>query len=270
MIDGPWPRLLSPIAQTKWQVLFSLATTAFMLYLFSLSNDYGASLLRLGDKFERHFLYPLLSLVALTTSISIGFLYGFMQLSNSRKFDLYYKSKAEIKDGLMFLRGIEQRNSLVFEAEESLFRLINVSFKDFATFEWHKTIAPFLKEFYNAKKLDGGLNLGMHVLVRFRILEEIFGQMQVITIRQIVAHMFLQPIVKSLLVLLAGICTLVFSMFLFSQGVLFLFMVTTLFLYIFTSLVLCEIVYWIARETLTHGSEVGEEEEPTSKKTAGI
>jgi len=249
-------RIIVSIIDTKWQLLFScmiIAVFAILAYHPTTSISCFSSIQK--DSLSK-FLLIIISVLALTTTLSIGFLVAFMQLTNARRFDLYGKFKSEIKSFFEYLASFGDESDLIWATEASLWEINKFSYRDFPIVNWDELIQPFIVELDKHDGQNYDASFPNRLAMRFGYIEEIVAEIGIMCIRQALTSIFLRPVLKSLslLILALGLETLMaFWPTLLNIALL---QVGAFLISILTILVFVEISYWIYRNVSEHVDEV--------------
>lgn len=207
------------------------------------------------------FLLVITSVLALTTTLSIGFLFAFMQLTSARRFDLYGKFKSEIKSFFEYLASFGDESDLIWATEASLREIDKISYRDFPIRNWNELINQFMTELNKRDGENYDPNLLNRLSMRFRYIEELVSEIGIMCIRQALTSIFLRPVLKSLslLIFALGLGTLIaFWPTLLNITLL---QVLAFLISILTILLFLEIGYWIYRNVSEYVGEVVKKEQ---------
>jgi len=246
---------------TKWQLLFSCITiTVFAILAYHpITSSFCFSSIQ-KDSLSR-FLLVITSVLALTTTLSIGFLFAFMQLTNVSRFDLYGEFKSEIKSFFEYLASLGDKSDLVRAVEASLWEINKFSYRDFPITNWDELIDPFMAELDKDGDENQDPTLPNRLVMRFRYIEELVSEIGIMCIRQALTTIFLRPVLKSLSLLIFALGLGAFIAFWPTLISITLLQIVAFLIAILTILLFLEIGYWIYRYVSEHVEEVVGEEQ---------
>lgn len=249
-------RIIVRAIDTKWQLFFccvTIAVFAVLAYHPTTSSSCFSSIQK--DSLSK-FLLIITSVLALTTTLSIGFLVAFMQLTNARRFDLYGKFKSEIKSFFEYLASFGDESDLIWATEASLWEIDKLSYRDFPIINWDELIKPFMIELDKDDGENYDPNFPNRLAMRFGYIEELVSEIGIMCIRQALTSIFLRPVLKSLSLLMLALGLETLMAFWPTLLNIALLQVGAFLISILTILLFVEISYWIYREVSEHVDEV--------------
>jgi hypothetical protein len=197
-------------AQIEWQVAI-----AFALFLAALAGTYWIHRAGAGLPDPRQATYVLASIGAvlgLATSVAFGFVVFFLNHANSRKHDLYFKFKAGLFDFDKFLKEYPAGNVVVSESLALSWQLKFLKMSDFPILDWLERLAKVTDAVGAPVKINcGDPNVSNKVLGVLGCLEEIVHEIGILCVRQIVAGVHVQTVIKAFVTLGLLLLSLVLS-----------------------------------------------------------
>ncbi|MBD2088542.1 hypothetical protein H6F67_01490 [Microcoleus sp. FACHB-1515] len=187
-------KLLGISARTNWQIFIATCLTIGaliyrILFQKSYSNlDVRTTTLALGS---------IGSIIALATSMSFAFVVFFVNQTNSRKHDLFYKFKSSLFDFDRFLKDYPRSQSIVGQAQAVSWELKFIKFSDFPLLDWESRIESLTLFFDKDCDYKDDPNLDNKILGYLGYLEEIVCEIGLMCVRQIIAGVFVRTVIKA-------------------------------------------------------------------------
>lgn len=197
-------------AQTKWQVAIS-----FVLFLVALVRAYqihrtGASL---PDPHQATYVLASIGAVlGLATSVAFGFVVFLVNQASSRKHDLYFKFKAGLFEFDKFLKEYPAGFTLVSESLALSWKLKSLKMSDFPILDWEERLSEVTEALEELDETTcGDPNLSNKVLGFLVYLEDIVSEIGILCIRQILAGVHVETVIKAFVTLGFLLLSLVLS-----------------------------------------------------------
>jgi len=265
-MSKPINKFIVSIINTKWQLVFC----GVIIFVFAVISHYSSAgnfnFSEIQFNSLSNFLLGITFILVLATTLSAGYLLAFIQFTNSRRFDLYGKFKAEINSFFQYLERLENDSDLVMATKASLWEIDKILFRDFPIMNWDDLISPFMTEMNKDDVDHHDPNLPNWLARRVRYIEELVSEIGIMCVRQALTSIFLGTVLKSLFLLLFSIA--IGTVLAFWPTLLNVILVQTiiLLLSILTILLFAEIGYRIYRDVREHVSEVTEAEEKSDQE----
>ncbi len=192
-------KFFSILVRISWQI--SIATTLclgaliYRLYSQQFSSihiDIRATTLTLGS---------IGSILALATSISFAFVVFFVNQTNSRKHDLFYKFKSSLFDFDRFLKDYPDSEDLINEAQALSWHLKFVKLDDFPLQDWDDKIMSLAQYLDEDCDYEDDPNLKNKVIGYLGYFEDIVNEIGVMCIRQVIAGIFVKTVIKAFFII---------------------------------------------------------------------
>lgn len=261
-------RLFIIFARTDWQIFIAstlcVGALIYRLYeqqLLQAEFDVKATIQTLGS---------IGSILALATSISFGFVVFFVNQTNSRKHDLFYKLKTSLFDFDRFLKDYPHSQLIVSEAQAISWQLKFVNLNDFPLMDWADRIAGLNSYFDKDCDYEEDPNLNNKILGYLGYFEEIISEIGLMCIRQVIAGIYVKTVIKAFI--LIGLLLLVLMVSYLNLGRIpnLISSVMPVFFATFACLIFSELGWYLYRESNEMISFTRHEDDRIQSKTDPI
>lgn len=199
-------RLIIILSQTKYQVLISLIILLNFYVSILMSPD--SYVYYIQNNNISFYLGIFGSILALSTSISYAYLVYFLSQTNNRKHDLFHKFKSKLFVFDSYLESLPKYN-IVDSMFEFSWKMKQLKQSDFPFDEWKLEVENLMKVYDTSKTEEfEDPNMKNKVLGFLVYLEELLDEFNLMCIRQIIAGLFVNIVIKSFLL----IASLIFIM----------------------------------------------------------
>lgn len=247
MVRKPNRPVASFFAQINWQVSISA-----VLFLVAFLRTYKINRSGASPADPRQAIYALASIGAvlgLATSVAFSFVVFFVNQSNSMKHDLYFKFKTGLFEFDKFLIEYPARIMLVSECFELSWRLKSLKMVDFPILNWADRLIGVTKALEAAEEASSeDPNLSNKVLGFLVHLEDICSEIGTLCIRQMVAGIHVQTVIKAFVTLGLLLLSLVLSYLLSGTIALSIINALPVLFATMAALILFEIGWYLHRE----------------------
>ncbi len=151
------------------------------------------------------------SILALATSVSFAFVVFFVNQTNSRKHDLFYKFKTSLFDFDRFLKDYPSSERLVSEAQALSWSLKFVKLSKFPLGDWEDRLAELLPHIDKDCDYEEDPNLKNKILGYLGYMEEIVSEIGIMCIRQVIAGIYIKIVIKAFILIGLLLLVLVIS-----------------------------------------------------------
>jgi len=158
----------------------------------------------------------LASILALTASLMVGHVLGYLQATLSEKTDLYLRLRDTLISFDDFLRTQNDPSGLVGAAQSFSWELKKLRLEDFPILDWDSRLKDLGKRLEKHPREGEESNLPLEVMAYLGYCEELVSAIGLACIKQIVVRVLLQPILKMFIVMGCIILTLICYCFCFS------------------------------------------------------
>ena len=240
-------RLLNILARAKWQFFISIGLAiSVLLYRVGWQDVLHQS----HDlKLTAVFLASIGSILALGASVSFGFLVFFLNQTNSRKHDLFYKFKGALFDFDSFLKGLPSNSPVVQESLSLSWKLKFVKFDEFPMRDWEDRLSSLVPHLKSNDDNQDDPNLSNKILGYLGYLEEIVSEIGLMCIRQIIAGVYVNIVIKAFSLIALVLLTLIITYLDLGPHVNLVIGVTPVFFGVLACLLFVEIGWYLYRET---------------------
>ncbi len=233
----------------KWQLFISLLGAFF--YLLYYKHDTSLTLNKVAHVQSLMIFMGLLgSMLALTTSLSLGFIFQFTNTTNSKKHDLIWKFKSMLFDFDSFLQSYPDKLELISRCQELSWDLKSLKNDEFPILNWDERISNIkLEKLLENTKYDKDKNLPNKILGYLTVLEEIISEIGLMCIRQIICGVHMNRVIKGFSYIV--ILLIIFGITFYAQNdmVLFILSAAPIFFSILTILYFTELGLELYRES---------------------
>ncbi len=212
-------KLIIVLSQTKYQILIStIVLVIFYILLLLDSNTYKVFIENNNITF---YLGIFGSILALSTSISYAYLVYFLNQTNNRKHDLFHRFKSKLFVFDTYLESLPNYELIDIMLEFS-WNMKKLKQSDFPFYEWKENVENIIKESDNLNEDYEDPNTKNKILGFLLYLEELLDEFNLMCIRQMIAGIFVNIVLKSFLLIASLIMVMLLNYMIKSEIVLFI------------------------------------------------